>query len=54
MIVEDDAWIGIGAIILKGVRIGRGARIGPGAVVTADVPAGAAVAGHPARVVDTP
>src|SRR6185436_9006114 len=34
VIIEDDVWIGIGAIILKGVRIGRGARIGAGTVVT--------------------
>src|SRR5262245_42954659 len=48
--IEDDVWIGIGAIILKGVRIGRGARIGAGSVVTADVPAGARVLGNPARI----
>jgi len=48
--IEDDVWIGIGAIILKGVRIGRGARIDAGAVVTRDVPAGARVGGNPARV----
>jgi acetyltransferase-like isoleucine patch superfamily enzyme len=50
VVIEDDAWIGIGAIVLKGVRIGRGARIMPGAVVLRDVPAGATVAGNPARV----
>ena len=50
--IEDHAWIGIGAIVLKGVRIGRGARIGAGAVVTGDVPPGATVVGNPARVVD--
>ncbi len=49
VVIEDDAWIGIGAIILKGVRIGRGARIGAGSVVTSDVPAGVTVAGNPAR-----
>ena len=52
VIIEDDVWIGIGAIILKGVRIGRGARIGPGAVVTSDVPAKIYVAGNPARVAE--
>ena len=51
VVIEDDAWIGIGAIVLKGVTIGAGARIGPGAVVTTSVPAGAAVAGNPARLV---
>jgi len=51
VVIEDDVWIGIGAIILKGVRIGSGARIGAGAVVTSDVPAGTAVAGNPAAPV---
>jgi acetyltransferase-like isoleucine patch superfamily enzyme len=47
--VGDDVWVGIGAIILKGVTIGRGARIGAGAVVSRDVPAGMHVEGNPAR-----
>jgi acetyltransferase-like isoleucine patch superfamily enzyme len=51
VVIGDDGWVGIGAIILKGVTIGRGARVGPGAVVTADVPAGGRVAGNPARAV---
>ena len=49
VVIEDDVWIGIGAIVLKGVHIGRGARIGAGAVITRDVPAGACFAGNPAR-----
>ena len=52
VVIEDDAWIGIGAIVLKGVRIGRGARVGAGAVVTSDVRAGATVHGNPARHVE--
>lgn len=51
VVVEDDVWIGIGAYILKGVHIGRGARIEPAAVVTRDVAAGVTIAGNPARVV---
>jgi acetyltransferase-like isoleucine patch superfamily enzyme len=51
--IADDVWIGIGAIILKGVRIGKGARVGVGAVITRDVPEGARVFGNPAiRVED--
>jgi acetyltransferase-like isoleucine patch superfamily enzyme len=49
--VEDDVWIGAGAIVTDGVRIGCGAVVAAGAVVTADVPAHTVVAGVPARVV---
>ena len=49
--IEDDVWIGIGAIVLKGVHIGAGAKIGAGAVITHDVPAGATVIGNPAEIV---
>lgn len=51
VVIEDDVWIGIGAIVLKGVHVGRGARIRAGAVVTKDVPAGANAIGNPARIV---
>lgn len=50
VIIEDDADIGVGAILLPGVTIGRGAQIGAGAVVTRDVPAYAVAAGNPARI----
>lgn len=49
--IGDDVWIGGGAIILPGVSVGNGAIVGAGAVVTRDVPAGATVAGNPARIV---
>ena len=51
IVIEDDAWICQGTIILKGVRIGHGAVVGAHAVVTKEVPAGAIVAGNPARVI---
>lgn len=51
VIIEDEAFIGAFAIILKGVRVGSGAVIGAGSVVAADVPAGEIWAGNPARKV---
>ncbi len=47
--VESDVWIGYGATILSGVRIGRGAIIAAGAVVTRDVAAYEIHGGVPAR-----
>lgn len=48
-VIEDDAWIGYGVIIIAGVRIGRGAIVGAGSVVTKDVPPYEVHAGVPAR-----
>lgn len=50
VVVEDDADIGVGAILLPGVTVGRGAQVGAGAVVTRDVAPYSVVAGNPARV----
>jgi acetyltransferase-like isoleucine patch superfamily enzyme len=47
--IEDDAWISYGAVILKGVTIGRGAVVSASAVVSKDVAPYAVVAGNPAR-----
>ncbi|HYX43287.1 MAG TPA: hypothetical protein VE821_16390, partial [Pyrinomonadaceae bacterium] len=49
-IVRHGASIGTGAVVLGGLEIGAGAIVGAGAVVTRNVPAGAIVAGNPARV----
>lgn len=50
VVIEDDVFIGSGAMILKGVRLGAGCVVGAGAVVAANVAAGLIVAGTPARV----
>ena len=50
VVIEDGCDIGVGAIILPGVRIGQGAQIAAGAVVTRDVPAHTIVAGVPAKL----
>lgn len=49
--IEDNVWLGGGAILLPGVTIGRNAVVGAGAVVTRNVPANTVVAGNPARVI---
>ena len=49
--IEDNVWIGAGAIILPGVRIGENSVIGAGSVVTKDIPANAVAYGSPCRVI---
>lgn len=51
VVIEDDVWIGFGAILLSPVRVGRGAIVAAGAVVTRDVAPYAIVAGNPAAAV---
>jgi tetrahydrodipicolinate N-acetyltransferase len=51
VVVEDDVVIGANAVVLEGVRIGKGAVVAAGAVVTQDVPEGVVVAGMPARII---
>ena len=51
IVIQDDAWLGAGVIVLPSVTIGRGAVVGAGAVVTRDVSSFTVVAGVPARPV---
>jgi acetyltransferase-like isoleucine patch superfamily enzyme len=51
VIIEEDVWVGTGAIILKGVTVGRGAIIAAGSVITKDVPPYSIVGGVPGKVI---
>ena len=50
VLIEDDAWVGFGATILKGVTVGKGSIVGAGSMVTKNVAPYTIVAGNPARV----
>jgi acetyltransferase-like isoleucine patch superfamily enzyme len=49
--IEDDVWLGLSVIVLKGVTIGRGTVVAAGSVVTRSLPAMVLAAGNPAKVV---
>lgn len=51
VVLEDDVVVGANAVILEGVRIGKGSVVAAGAIVTKDVPAGVVVAGTPAQII---
>jgi acetyltransferase-like isoleucine patch superfamily enzyme len=51
VVIEDDADIGTGAILLPGVTVGKGAQVGAGAVVSRNVDSYTVVGGVPARVI---
>ena len=51
VVIEDDVMLGANAVVIEGVRVGEGAVVAAGAVVVDDVPAGAVVAGCPAKVI---
>ena len=51
VIIEDDVLIGANAVVIEGVRVGKGAVVAAGSIVIEDVPTGAVVAGVPARII---
>lgn len=51
ILIEDDVWIGLSAIVLPGVRIGRGSVIGANTVVAGDVPSNVVFAGNPGSII---
>ncbi|WP_339190079.1 DapH/DapD/GlmU-related protein [Paenibacillus sp. FSL R5-0490] len=51
IVIQDNAWIGTGALILPGVTIGRNAVVAAGSTVTKDVPENTLVAGAPAKII---
>lgn len=51
IVIEDNVWIGMNCIILKGVRIGRAAIVAAGSIVVKDIPAFTVVGGNPAMVI---
>lgn len=50
--MEDGSFVGLGAVVVPGRRLGAGARLGPGSVLLEDLAPGAIAFGVPARVVD--
>ena len=51
VVIEDGVFLGMGVMVLKGVRIGRNTVVGAGAVVAGSLPPNAVAAGNPARVI---
>jgi acetyltransferase-like isoleucine patch superfamily enzyme len=51
VVIEDDAWLDLNVVVLKGVTIGKGSLIGANSLVSRSIPAGAVAAGAPAKVI---
>ena len=49
--IDDDVWLGAGAVITDGIRVGKGGVVAAGAVVTKDVPPHTVVGGVPAKLI---
>jgi acetyltransferase-like isoleucine patch superfamily enzyme len=50
VVIGDDVWLGAGAMVLDGVKIGKGCIVGAGAVVTKNLPDYAVAVGVPAKI----
>lgn len=53
IVIEDNVWLGGGAIVLPGVTVGANSVVGAGAVVTRTLPSNVVAVGNPARVIRT-
>jgi acetyltransferase-like isoleucine patch superfamily enzyme len=53
VVIEDDVWLGLNVLVLRGVTIGAGTMVGAGSIVTQSLPAGVVAAGQPAKVLRT-
>ena len=51
VVIEDDVWLGYGAVVLTGVTVGRGSVVAAGSVVTRDIPPYSIAGGVPAKVI---
>jgi UDP-3-O-[3-hydroxymyristoyl] glucosamine N-acyltransferase len=51
VVIEDNVWLGLNSVVLKGVTIGKNSVIGADSVVTRDIPANVIAAGNPCRVI---
>lgn len=51
VIIEDNVWLGVNVVVLKGVRIGRNTVIGANSLVTRDIPSNVIAAGNPCKII---
>lgn len=51
IVIEDNVWLGMNVVVLKGVHIGKNSLIGANSVVTKDIPANCVAVGNPCRVI---
>lgn len=51
VVIEDNVWLGLNVVVLKGVHIGKNSLIGANSVVTKDIPANVIAAGNPCRII---